>query len=257
VVPDPERYAFAAAAAVAAGAVNSLAGGGTLITFPVLTALGIPAVSANVTNTVALLPGYLGGAWAQRSSLARPEGRRRLALFAAAALAGGLVGALLLLATDERIFRALMPYLILAAAFLLAIGERVKRRLASRREAGARERTGVGAAAAIAGAAVYGGYFGAGVSVIFLAVLGIAVDEPLSELNASKQALSLVCNLAAALFFAFSGKVDWTIAGVMAICALGGGALGGAVAGRLKSSVLRALVVGVGLAVGVFYLVRG
>jgi uncharacterized membrane protein YfcA len=250
-----EAYALAAAAAVAAGAVNSIAGGGTLITFPVLTALGLPAVSANVTNTVALLPGYLGGAWAQRAALTRPVGRRRLVLFAAAALAGGFIGAILLVFTDESVFRALMPYLILAASFLLAIGDRVKRMLASRRGEGSGEGIRAGAAAAIAAAAVYGGYFGAGVSVMFLAVLGIAVDEPLSELNAAKQALSLACNLAAALFFAFSGKVDWAVAAVMALSALAGGALGGAIAGSLRSSVLRAVVVAIGLAVGVFYLI--
>ncbi len=259
-------YALASAAALAAGAVNALAGGGTLVTFPVLVALGLPPVSANVTNTVALLPGYLGGAWSQRSVLARSDQRGRLALLLPAAAAGGLAGALLLLFGDERIFRFLVPYLILLASGLLAFGERIKRGLAARQVA----RGGVGpermaghpagpsrtAVLAIAFASVYAGYFGAGASVIVLATLGIALDGPLSELNAVKQAVSLLGNLAAALFFSISGKVDWSFAAVMAVSALAGGTLGGTIAGRIKGPALRAAVVAVGIAIGAYYLVR-
>ncbi|MGA2547296.1 MAG: sulfite exporter TauE/SafE family protein [Rectinemataceae bacterium] len=255
--PSLASYAAAAGAAIAAGAINALAGGGTLITFPVLLALGLPAVSANVTNTVALLPGYLGGAWAQSSILLRTDQRRRLALFVPVALAGGLAGAILLIVTDEKAFRALVPYLILLAAALLAFGDRIKRLLALRSVGHPRPRwmPGLASASAMAIAAVYGGYFGAGLSVIILAVLGIALDDPLSELNASKQAISLACNLAAAVLFAFSGKVDWIVAAVMAVSALAGGVLGGLLAGKIKSSVLRSIVVGIGIAVGVYYLI--
>jgi uncharacterized protein len=257
------NLALAAAAAAVAGAINALAGGGTLVTFPVLTALGLPAISANVTNTVALLPGYRGGAWAQAPVLARSDQRRRLRLFIPAALLGGLLGALLLLLTGEKAFRSLVPYLILLAAALLAFGERIKRLIASRSGRGEAVSRApgcgpdTGSVFALGAASVYGGYFGAGVSVIILAVLGIALDESLSELNALKQAISLACNLAAALFFAFSGRVDWVFAGVMAASALGGGTLGGALAGRLKSGVLRGIVVSAGVIVAAYYLIRG
>lgn len=135
-----------------------------------------------------------------------------------------------------------MPYLILAAAALLAFGDRLKRALGGRRASGGSTGPGPGAAAAIAMAAVCGGYFGAGVSVMILAVLGIVLSDPLSELNALKQAISLACNPSAA---------------AMSAAALAGGVLGGALAGRMKSSALRAVVVIAGLVVGAYCLVRG
>lgn len=261
---------LAAAVALAAGAINAIAGGGTLITFPVLTALGLGAVPANVTNTVALLPGYLGGAWAQRKLLSQPEQRGRLFRFMPAALAGGLLGALLLLATGEKAFRAIVPYLILLAVLLLTFGERIKAGLAARSLAsrgGAAPRPvnarpegalpGAAAVAAIGLASVYGGYFGAGVSVILLAVLGIALEGSLVELNALKQAISLAANLAAATFFAVSGRVDWILACVMATGALLGGAAGGALAGKLRPGILLWVVVILGTAVAAYYFLRG
>lgn len=248
----------AAVAAAAAGAVNALAGGGTLISFPVLTALGLPAVSANVTNTVALLPGYLGGAWAQRAVLSRPEQRTRIVAFVAAGLIGGLGGAFLLFATGEALFKIIIPYLIIGASLLLAFGERIKRALASRPGSGsaATRRSGaLWALLAVAAASVYGGYFGAGMSVIVLAVLGIAVEGSLPEINALKQVVSLSCNFSAAIAFCLSGRVEWPFAAAMAASALAGGAVGGALAGRLKASVLRATVVCIGLGIGAYYLV--
>ncbi len=250
----------AAVASLAAGAINALAGGGTLITFPVLVALGLGPVSANVTNTVALLPGYLGGAWAQRGVLAQGAQRGRLYRLVPAALAGGLVGALLLSATGERVFKAMVPYLILAAVLLLGFGERIKAGLLARSHgAGQAEGAlpGAAAVAAISLASVYGGYFGAGVSVIILAVLGLALEGSLGELNALKQAISLAANLAAALFFSLSGPVDWIFACVMAGSALVGGALGGALAGRIKPGILRAAVVVAGSLVAGYYLFSG
>ena len=126
---EPLEYLLIALAAVAAGAINALAGGGTLITFPALTAMGIPAVSANVTNTVALLPGYLGATFAQKEEVLSQ--RRRLWLLLPAAL-GGFVGGLLLLRTDEKLFRQLVPFLILLASLLLAVQEPLKRWLMGR-----------------------------------------------------------------------------------------------------------------------------
>ena len=242
-------------AAVAAGAVNALAGGGTLITFPLLTAVGVPAVAANVTNTVALCPGYLGATLAQANDLRGQQ--RRLWLLVPSAVLGGIAGGILLLNTGERVFRMLVPFLILLAAALLAVQERLRAWLLRRAgQAGAPATHQAGAALPVAAAAVYGGYFGAGLSVIVLVVLGVVLDDSLTRLNALKQAISFSVNVAAAVFFLFSGQVVWTAAVLMAVGALAGGVLGGRLAGRIRPGVLRRIVVTVGILVALIYLVR-
>ena len=240
-------------AGAAAGAVNALAGGGTLISFPALLALGVPPVAANVTNTVALTPGYLGATLAQVGDL-RGQ-RRRLWLLVPASVVGGMGGGLLLLGTTEGTFQALVPYLILGASGLLAVQEPVRRWIGRRRahEAADAARWAV---LPTGGAAVYGGYFGAGLSVIVLAVLGLVFDDSLTRLNALKQAIALAVNTAAALLFVFSGRTLWLVALVMAVGALAGGAAGGRVAGRIRPTTLRATVVVVGTLVGLVYLIR-
>jgi len=244
-----------AVAAVAGGLVNALAGGGTLITFPALTALGLPAVAANVTNTIALAPGHLGATLAQRPQLAGQ--RSRVLRLVPAALLGGLAGGLLLLFTSERAFRRLVPFLILLASALLAAQEPLRawlqQRLGARPHA-SHERLAV---APVFAASIYGGYFGAGLSVIVLAVLGLLLDDSLTRLNAAKQAVGFAANLAAAALFLFSGHVHWPAALVMALGAVAGGALGGRLAGHVRPATLRAIVVTVGVLVGLVYLVRG
>ena len=263
---SPAELALAALAAVGAGAVNALAGGGTLITFPTLTALGLPAVAANVTNTLAVAPGALGGLVTQRSQLAGQG--QRLARLAPMALLGGLVGGYLLLHTEEALFRRLVPWLILGASALLAVQERLRawllRRLAGpgggSAADGKPEHGRHGEALAIVlvfFASIYGGYFGAGLGVIVLAVLGLVLHDSLNRLNASKQAIGFAANLAAALLFAVGGPVYWPAAAVMAVGAVAGGAIGGHLAGRVRASTLRALVVTIGFLVGLAYLVRG
>jgi hypothetical protein len=253
--PGPLELLAAASAAVAAGAVNALAGGGTLITFPALTALGLPAVAANVTNTIALAPGHLGATLAQRRDLAGQRARvRRLV---PAALAGGLAGGLLLLFTTERVFRHLVPWLILLASALLAVQEPLRAWLLRRLGGGRHASHELLAVLPVFAASVYGGYFGAGLSVIVLAALGLLVDDSLTRLNAAKQAVGFAANTAAALLFLFSGQVHWTYAATMAAAAIVGGAVGGRLAGRVRPAVLRAVVVGVGLVVGLAYLLRG
>ncbi len=249
------QYALVVLAAVAAGAINAIAGGGTLITFPMLTAVGVPAVSANVTNTVALLPGYIGGTLAQFNDL-KGQGRR-LWLFIPAGLLGGLLGGYLLLLSGEKLFRQLVPFLILLASLLLAIQDPVKAWLARRAKAGAGKVHEGWAALPVGLAAIYGGYFGAGLSVIILAALGFVVDDNLTRLNAIKQAISFATNLAAAIFFVFSGPVVWSVALMMAVGALLGGALGGKLAGQVKPATLRWMVVTIGVVVSVIYFVRG
>lgn len=252
---EPVPLLLAGLAAVVAGAVNALAGGGTLITFPALVALGVPAVAANVTNTVALCPGYLGGTLAQRDDL-RGQRARLLGLLPASVL-GGVVGGALLLRTGERLFRGLVPWLILLAALLLAVQGPVRERLV--RRAGDASKAGVERWAwlPVGLASVYGGYFGAGLSVIVLAALGLALHDSLTRLNALKQAVALAVNVAAAVFFLFSGPVVWPMAAVMAAGALAGGVAGGRLAGRVKPATLRWLVVGAGVAISIAYFVRG
>ena len=251
----PLDYLVIALAAVAAGAINALAGGGTLISFPVLIAVGVPPVAANITNTVALLPGYLGAMAAQASDL-RGQGQR-LVWFVPVSIVGGLLGGVLLVVTDESLFRVLVPYLILLATGLLAVQAPLRNWLLARRgQSEGRALSLPWALGAVGLAAVYGGYFGAGLSVIVLAVLGLVIDDSLTRLNALKQGVSFVVNTAAALFFLFSGQVWWVAALVMAVGALAGGAIGGRIAGRIRPDQLRRLVVVIGVTVGVIYLVR-
>ncbi len=254
-MPQGLDYLTIGLAALAAGAVNAVAGGGTLISFPVMTALGIPPVAANVTNTVALCPGFIGGTFAQRRDLAG-QGPRLWALLPAAAL-GGVAGGVLLLYSGDRVFRALVPFLILAASALLAAQDRVRAWML-RRPGGADSRASdfARAAAPVGLAAAYGGYFGAGLGVILLATLGLLLSDSLTRLNALKQALSFSANLAAAVFFAFSGRVVWSVALVMAVGALVGGSIGGHFASRVSPGALRRAVVVVGFVVGMIYLVK-
>jgi uncharacterized membrane protein YfcA len=249
-------YLWIGLAALAAGAINALAGGGTLITFPVLTAVGLPAVMANVTNTVALLPGYLGGTLAQWQDLKAQL--KRLWFILPASVAGGLVGGILLLNTGEKVFRQLIPFLILLACLLLAIQDPVRAFLTRRAEKHTSGKVSeMWSMVPIGLAAVYGGYFGAGLSVIVLAALGLTMDESLTKLNALKQGVAFSVNLAAAIFFLFSGKVVWSAVLVMAVCALLGGWLGGQLAGKVKPATLRWLVVTIGVVVAFIYLARG
>ncbi|MBM5816352.1 MAG: sulfite exporter TauE/SafE family protein [Cyanobacteria bacterium K_Offshore_surface_m2_239] len=250
-----------ALAGVAAGLVNALAGGGSLISYPALTALGLSPLMANLTNTVALTPGYLGAAWSQRRDLAG-QGERILWLVPAACL-GGLTGAWLLLRGDERLFAALVPWLILFGSALLALQTPLRGwlRAASDHRSGPsrqqRQRQRLGPLlVAIALAAVYGGYFGAGLSVILLAVLGLALDDNLTRLNGLKQLLSFATNACAALLLSASGRVDWAMALIIAVSSIVGGALGGALAHRLQGEVLRWLVVMLGALVGLGLLLR-
>ncbi|MCX5894068.1 MAG: sulfite exporter TauE/SafE family protein, partial [Deltaproteobacteria bacterium] len=183
---DALSFVLIGLAAIAGGAVNALAGGGTLITFPVLMAVGLPAVPANITNTVALCPGYLGGTGAQLRDLRGHE--RHLWFLAPAGVLGGIAGGFLLLNTGESMFRALVPYLILLATGLLAVQERLRAWLVGRTErAGLHEAWTV---LPVFLAAIYGGYFGAGLSVIVLAVLGLVLEDTLTRLNALKQIIS-------------------------------------------------------------------
>lgn len=239
-------HGAAALAAFGAGAVNALAGGGTLITFPTLVALGVPVKSANVTNTVALCPGYFGGARAQSAELVG-EGSRLRPLAGAAGL-GGLTGSALLVTTSDGTFELVVPFLLLLACVLLVFQDRMRRWIDLHRPEG-RHRATVPLAVFVG--AVYGGFFGAGLGIMFLAVLGVLIPEPMRKINAFKSLLTLVINGIAAAFFAFSGQVEWVLAAVMAPAALIGGHIGGRLAGRIEPRVLRVVVVAAGVALAV------
>lgn len=251
-MPDPILFAFAFLAAWAAGLINALAGGGTLVSFPALVALGVPPVAANVTNTIALCPGYLGGVIAQRGAFAG-QARRMCALLPVAVL-GGIAGGWLLIHAGERSFAAAAPYLILGAALLLALQVPLRTWAQSwSANIGSAAVGRIGAPAVLFLAAVYGGYFGAGLSVIVLAVLGLVYADSLVRLNALKQAMAFGINAAAAVYFALSAPVNWPLAIVMTAGSAAGGWAGGRLAESLRPGVLRWTVVFAGLAVAVTY----
>lgn len=245
---DALGHMAAAAAAFLAGGINAVAGGGTLVSFPVLLALGVPSVAANATNTVALCPGYFGGAYAQRGDLAGREGLVKSLLVVAGL--GGLLGSVLLVLTSDELFSAIVPFLILAACALLGFQARIRKALRIGERAGEHRSASPTLLLGVFLGATYGGYFGAGLGIMLLAVLGVLLEDPLRVLNAMKSSLSLVINTAAALFLAGSGKVVWSLAAVMAVAALAGGIAGGRVASKLNPRVLRAVVItfGVGVA---------
>lgn len=248
-------YFLIVLAAMAAGAINALAGGGTLITFPTLIGLGLPPVGANVTNTVALLPGYLGALFAQSKDL-KGQGKR-LSYLVPAGIVGGLLGGLLLLNTSEKLFSALIPWLILLASLLLAVQEPIKAWVLKRaRQNGSQPLPEFWTAFPVGLAGIYGGYFGAGLSVIVLAVLGLVIDENLTRLNAVKQFIGFVVNTSAAVLFVFSGQVQWPVALVMMIGAIIGGVIGGKLAGTISPATLRTLVVTIGIVVAIIYFIK-
>jgi uncharacterized membrane protein YfcA len=210
------EIALAAAAAFAAGIVNALAGGGTLITFPTLTALGVPALTANTTNTIALVPGYFGGSLAQRGDLSGQ--RRRFMLLTATGALGGLAGGLLLLWSGERMFRQLTPWLLLFASLLLAAQGWIRRRVraaAQRRAAQVRLGSPCRSSSRRSTAASFGGALG----VVVLAVLAVMLTIRAPRLNAMKQSISFAVNGTAARC-SRSAPVDWPVAGAMAVGAL-------------------------------------
>jgi len=260
----PARALVVAGAGLLAGAVNAVAGGGTLITFPALLAVGDTALVANITSSVGLITGYLGGSVAYREELAG-QGPRVRALGAVSVL-GGLVGAVVLLVTPTSAFRSVVPYLILASCALLLAQPSLAR-------VGARRRDGAPAPGGpvdevphgvgwplrllVFLGAVYGSYFGAGLGVILLGVLGVLLADSLQRLNALKGLLSLVINVVGVAVFVLSARVAWADAGILAVTAYAGGMIGVRIARRLKPAVLRYGVVSLGVVVAVKLLVAG
>lgn len=238
--------------AFVAGAVNAVAGGGSLLTFPALLAVGFDAVPASITNTLGLLPGYLGGAHAYRAEIADQRGRAR-ALAVPAGL-GAIAGALLLLLGPESVFEAVVPFLVLAAGLLLAAQPRVSTWVARRGQATSDAPPVLMVVTFVGGA--YGAYFGGALGVILLAALGSVLAEDLQRVNALKSLLSLVINSVAVAVFVLSPHVHWTIVAVMGVGSLLGGRLGAGAARRLGAAQLRRVVVAFALLVGLILLLQ-
>jgi uncharacterized membrane protein YfcA len=242
-------------AGVAAGTINTVVGSGTLITFPTLLAFGIPPVTANVSNTIGLAPGSLSGAIGYRRELVGQ--RARLLRLGLASLLGGIVGALLLLVLPSSAFDAIVPVLILLGCVLVILGPRISRRVAARAEArgGMPEHGAWWVWPAVSLAGVYGGYFGAAQGVLLMAILGIGIDESMQRHNATKNVLALIVNGIAAVVFILVAHVNWPVAGLIAVGSVIGGQLGATVGRRLSPTVLRAVIVVVGLVAVVSFVV--
>ncbi|MGZ4271488.1 MAG: sulfite exporter TauE/SafE family protein [Solirubrobacteraceae bacterium] len=248
--PSTLQLAFLGGAALAAGAINAIAGGGSLISFPALLAVGYPGVAANVTNLVALVPGYASGTAAYRRQL-EGQGRRMRTLGATSAI-GAATGTAVLLSTSAGAFDAVVPALVLLACGLLAAQPVLARAMAGRTG----EHGGPLLYALVFLAAVYGGYFGAGLGIMLLAVLAAALADDLQRLNALKGALSLVVAIVTAVAVGLFGPVAWLPAAIMAVASVAGGVLGARIAQRLPAGVLRWGIVAYGVALAVVLALR-
>lgn len=231
------------AAGVAAGAINTVVGSGSLVSFPVLLAFGYPPVVANVTNTVGLVPGSFTGAWGYRREL---EGQRpRMLRMGLASLLGALTGAALLLVLPASAFKAIVPIIIAIAILLVIFQPRLNKLLEQRGQQGGRE--GWLLILIVYATGVYGGYFSAAQGILLLAVLGLGLSETLQRVNGLKNVLQLIVNVVAAAVFAVVADVAWAAAGLMAIGALVGGQVGAHFGRRLSPTVLRAVIVVIGV----------
>lgn len=241
-------------AGLGAGFVNAIAGGGSLISFPALTAMGLPPLMANVTSTVALLPGYGGAVVAQCRDLRGQRGR--VLMLIPATLLGGLLGGALLLTSGEELFRHIVPWLILFGSVLLALQSPLRRWLLRHKTNHGRRAMEAWATLPVFLAAVYGGYFGAGLSVILLATLALFLQDTLNRINGLKQFLALQANVAAAVLFCFFHQVNWAAAVVMATGSVLGGALGGRLGSQINPDRLRLLVVILGFSVAIVFFTK-
>lgn len=234
-----------------AGMMNSIAGGGTLVTFPALIVSGIPSISANATSTIALLPGTLGSTIGYRATI--PKVVHWLKLFAPVSLIGGLIGGILLVQTPSRTFDSLVPFLILFATILFMGQSLVTRLLGSsiaRRGGGPPSRTWIiGAVIFQFAVAIYGGYFGAGIGILMLASLGLLGFDNVHEMNTLKVILGFLINVVAAVYFVMSGLVHWSSAGIMAAGTLAGGYFGAHLAQKIPQRSVRGLITAIGLCI--------
>lgn len=231
-------------AGIGAGTINTVVGSGTLITFPALLAIGIPPVTANVSNTVGLVPASVSGAIGYRREL---RGQRdRLLRLGVCSLVGGIAGAVLLLTLPPKAFKTIVPVLIGLALLLVVVQPWLSRRLAETRPHAVTDRVTPLLAVGVLIAGVYGGYFGAAQGVLLLGLMGLLLRDDLQRINATKNVLALIVNGVAAVVFIAVAHVDWTAAGLIAAGGILGGQLGALVGRRLPPLLFRAVIVVIG-----------
>lgn len=253
IATSPGQIAFLLVAGLLSGAINAVAGGGSLLVFPALLAVGLSPLAANVTNSIAQWPGYLGLVLGGRREL-RGQRRRLLSTLPVAVVgAGG--GAALLLVLPSEVFNSVVPGLVLLAALMLAFGPRIKR-WTGEPDPDAPDRKTV-LLPVILVAAVYGGYFGGALGVILIAALGLCAHDRLVRLNATKGALSLAIATVTVVVFGIGAPVDWLGVALIAPTTLVGGFLGAKLARVLPELVLRTAVVLLAFAVAVYLFVAG
>lgn len=244
------EYLVPGIAAFLAGILNSIAGGGTFLTFPALVYAGIPPVAANATSAVAVFPGYLGAVAGFRKELATLE-RTTLLRLVVLSLVGGLVGALLLLVSSNAFFSLIVPFLLLAATACFAFQDRIQRWTASSRLAV----KPYGATGSVL-VAIYGGYFNGGLGIVLLALYSLWGMESLNAMNGLKNAVSFVISAISVLTFALAGVVHWPVAMVMMLAAVVGGYAGAWLARRLSRKTVRGIVIVIGLGMSVIFFAR-
>ena len=232
------------AAGIVAGTINTVVGSGTLFTFPVLLAFGYAPVTANVSNTIGLVPGSVAGAVGYRAELSGQN--RRIAILGGASVAGGLLGAALLLILPASAFKEIVPAFIAIALVLIVLQPRISSAL-ERHRPRVHERIGPLALLAVFVSGVYGGYFGAAQGIMLLAILGLALNDDLQRINALKVVLAGTVNLVAGIVFVFAAHVDWGVAVLIAAGSTLGGVVGARFGRRLSPTALRAVIVVVGV----------
>jgi len=243
-------YLLLIAAALGAGLMNAVAGGGSFLTFPALVFTGVPSIVANATSTVALFPGALASAWAYRNDV---KGLDRIPLKPALAvsIAGGIVGALLLLFTSQKTFDVIIPWLLLAATIVFALGPRVMRKL--------KRQSWMGPKALIAFqflVGIYGGYFGGAVGIMMLAVWSLAGMRDIHAMNGGRTLLGGVMNAAAVVCFVIAGKVWWLQTSMMLIAAVAGGYVGARLARRVNPEWIRGFIILISIGVTAAFFLR-
>ncbi|MFI5838179.1 sulfite exporter TauE/SafE family protein [Catenuloplanes sp. NPDC051500] len=240
-------------AGLAAGIVNAIAGGGSLITFPTMLAIGIPPVSANVSNALSVAPGYASSVVGSRADLTGQG--RRIRRVAPTVLIGAGCGCALLLNTPHRVFDLVVPFLVLGAALMLAFQARLRGLVGHPQEVSPK-RAAITLQVAVFLCGLYGGYFNAALGVLLVAGLALVLDETMARVSALKNLLSAVVGLVTVLVYSVFGPVNWTAVAIVAPATVVGGYLGARLARKLPAPVLRAVIVTFGLTVGVYLLIR-
>ena len=243
------------AAAFVAGALNAVAGGGSFLTLPALVFTGVPPVVANATGTVALLPGYMAGAWGFKDDMQAPPGLSMKAV-TALALVGGAAGAALLLVTPDATFRRIVPWLLLAATAMFAFAPQL-RAWASGKNASNATPNATKAAIGMLIVAVYGGYFNGGLGILLLALFGLLGQTQLNAMNGMKNLVSALLTAIAVVIYALGGIVQWQQALIMMVAATLGGYLGARVARKIPAHILRWGIVATGLVMAGLFFAKG